>query len=177
MNERVLRVLEYNKVIKQLVSQTATTHGKDLTAELKPSGEFDEVKQLQEETDEAAQIIRLNEVIPLGAIFDIRAALKRSLIGGLLNTEECLNVASTIYGGRQAKAFIENLEETTLPILEELTEQITPLRDLEQRINSCIDDHGHVMDSASVKLRKIGRASCREREKIAEREVITEEKK
>jgi len=160
MNERVLRVLEYNKVIKQLISQTATSLGKDLTAELKPSGEFAEVKQLQEETDEAAQIIRLNEVIPLGGIFDIRAALKRSLIGGLLNTEECLNVASTIYGGRQAKAFIENLEETTLPILEELTEQITPLRDLEQRINSCIDDHGHVMDSASVKLRSI-RSSIR----------------
>src|SRR5699024_4715883 len=88
----------------------------------------------------------------LGGIFDIRAALKRSLIGGLLNTEECLNVASTIYGGRQAKAFIENLEETTLPILEELAEQITPLRDLEQRINSCIDDHGHVMDSVYMKI-------------------------
>jgi len=160
MNERVLRVLEYNKVIKQLISQTATSLGKDLTAALKPSGDFAEVKQLQEETDEAAQIIRLNEVIPLGGIFDIRAALKRSLIGGLLNTEECLNVASTIYGGRQAKAFIENLEETTLPILEELAEQIAPLRDLEQRVNSCIDDHGHVMDSASVKLRSI-RSSIR----------------
>src|SRR5699024_8062773 len=129
--------------------------GKDLTEELKPSGEFAEVKQLQEETDEAAQIIRLNEVIPLGGIFDIRAALKRSLIGVLLNTEECLNVACTIYGDRQTKSFIENLEETTLPNLKELAEQITSLRELEQWISSCIYDHGHVMDSASVKLRSI----------------------
>src|SRR5699024_8279122 len=87
--------------------------------------------------------------------FDIRAALKRSLIGGLLNTEECLNVASTNYGGRQAKAFIENLEETTLPILKALAEQITPLRDLEQRINRCIDDHGHDLESDYVKLHRI----------------------
>lgn len=159
MNERILHVLEYNKVIKQLNNQAATSLGKDLTAHLKPSSAFDEVKQLQEETDEAAQIIRINEVIPLGGIFDIRASLKRSAIGGLLNTEECLNVASTIYGGRQTQAFIGKIEET-LPILEELAGRIAPLQDLEQRINSCIDDHGHVMDSASVKLRGI-RSSIR----------------
>lgn len=159
MNDRILRVLEFNKIIEQLNSQAATTLGKDLVSRLKPSADIDEVKMLQEETDEAAQIVRLNAAIPLGGIVDIRASLKRSAIGGILTTGECLDISTTIYGGRQVKSFIDNLEEE-LPILAGQVEQITPLRELETHINSCIDDHGHVMDSASHKLRSI-RSSIR----------------
>ncbi|MFD1850107.1 endonuclease MutS2 [Oceanobacillus bengalensis] len=154
MNERVLRVLEFNKIIELLVGHAATSIGKDFASNLKPKPEINEVIQLQKETDEAAQIIRLNKAIPLGGVTDIRASLKRSVIGGVLSTEECLDVANTIYGGRQVKVFIGNLEDE-LPILKGLVERITSLRDLEQQIKSCIDDHGHVMDSASQKLRSL----------------------
>ncbi|MGJ9457144.1 endonuclease MutS2 [Oceanobacillus sp. CF4.6] len=155
MNERILRVLEFKKIKEQLNSNAATSLGKDLAGRLSPSTELNEVVQLQQETDEAAHIVRLNKAIPLGGITDIRASLKRSAIGGILSTEECLDVANTIYGGRQVKLFIENLEDEELPILYELVEQITPLRELEQSIKSCIDDHGHVLDNASTKLRSI----------------------
>ncbi|RDW21624.1 endonuclease MutS2 [Oceanobacillus chungangensis] len=159
MNERILRVLEFKKIIDQLVGNAATSIGKEMAAALKPSTELAEVVTLQSETDEAVQIIRLNKVIPLGGISDIRGSVKRSVIGGVLSTEECLDVANTIYGGRQVKGFLENLEED-LPILKELAEGITSLRELEQQIKSCIDDHGYMMDSASQKLRGI-RSSIR----------------
>ncbi|WP_099158704.1 endonuclease MutS2 [Virgibacillus ndiopensis] len=162
MNERILRVLEFNKILEQLTNQAATTLGKDLTSKLKPSTDLAEVRNLQKETDEAAQLLRLNEEVPLGGIFDIRASIKRSVIGGVLSTEECLDIANTIYGGRQVKDFIEKKEED-LPILKELVKRITLLRELETQIKSCIDDHGHVMDSASVKLRSI-RSSIRTNE-------------
>ncbi|WP_010651092.1 endonuclease MutS2 [Oceanobacillus massiliensis] len=160
MNERILRVLEFKKIIEQLNSQAATSLGKDQVSQLKPSTDLAEVIQLQQETDEAASIVRLDKAIPLGGITDIRESLKRSAIGGILSGEECLDVANTVYGGRQVKAFIENLEEPELPVLEELVDRITPLRELEQHIKSCIDDHGHMMDSASAKLRSI-RSSIR----------------
>ncbi|PAV30438.1 endonuclease MutS2 [Virgibacillus profundi] len=159
MNDRILRVLEFNKIIEQLNNQTATSLGKDLAIKMNPSIDVNEVIQLQNETDEAAQIVRLNKVIPLGGIADIRESLKRSAIGGILTISECLDVANTIYGGRQAKVFIENLEED-LTILKELADLITPLRELETHIKSCIDDHGYVMDSASHKLRSV-RSSIR----------------
>ncbi|WP_373893004.1 endonuclease MutS2 [Virgibacillus natechei] len=159
MNDRILRTMEFDKIIEQLNNQAATSLGKSLASRLQPSTDISEVKELQRETDEAMQIIRLNLSIPLGGITDIRASLKRSVIGGILSTGEVLDVTGTIYGGRQVKAFIENLEED-LPILKDLVMQITPLRDLERHIKSCIDDHGHVMDSASEKLRGI-RSSIR----------------
>lgn len=159
MEERMIRVLEFNKIINLLVEQADTTIGKDLAANIKPLSDIDAVMTKHNETDEAATVLRLQQGVPLGGIFDIRASLKRSLIGGVLTEEECLNVASTIYGGRQAKRFLEELEED-LPILKELAEAIVPLRALEQHIKSCIDDHGRMLDQASVKLRGI-RSSIR----------------
>ncbi|RIU93724.1 endonuclease MutS2 [Oceanobacillus picturae] len=159
MNERILRVMEFDKIIDQLKDHAATSLGKRLAVQTKPSVVMEEVIQRQKETDEASQIVRLNAELPLGGISDIRASIKRSVIGGSLGTDECLDVVNTIYGGRQVKDFVGKLEET-YPILEELVEQITPLRELEQLIKSCIDDHGYVMDSASQKLRSI-RSSIR----------------
>ncbi|WP_010099066.1 endonuclease MutS2 [Ornithinibacillus scapharcae] len=162
MNERILRVLDFQKVIDRLIQHAGTSLGKDLASKLKPSTNLEEVNQLQEETDEAALVIRLNVPVPLGGIFDIRESLKRAVIGGVLSTSECLDIANTIYGGRQVKDFVEGLDEE-LPILKGLVESITPLRDLELEIKSCIDDHGHVMDSATEKLRGI-RSSIRTHE-------------
>lgn len=161
MNDRILRVMEFQKIKEQLNNQAATYLGKDLSSKLKPSTDITEVQELQKETDEAAQIVRMNFAIPLGGISDIRSSLKRSQIGGVLGTGESLDVANTIYGGRQVKRFIEDMdEEEEIPILRDLVMQISPLKDLERHIKSCIDDHGHVMDSASQKLRSI-RSSIR----------------
>src|SRR5699024_10920460 len=154
MKKNVLQALEYHKVIEQLTSHVETSLGKEQASRLIPSSDFEEVVHMQEETDETVQIIRLNQTIPLGGIKDIRASLSRSLIGGVLSASECLDVASTIYGSRQVKNFIEGSEDE-YPLLEELSERIVSLRELEQFIKMRIDDHGHVMDSATEKLRGI----------------------
>ncbi|TXL62527.1 endonuclease MutS2 [Cerasibacillus terrae] len=154
MNERILKVLEFHKIKEQLSAQAGTIIGKRLVSNIFPSTNFKEVVERQQETDEAVQILRLNKSIPLGGIFDIQASIKRSEIGGILNMEECLQVASTIYGGRQAKNFIESFE-LDIPILKQLGETITPLRSLEQQIKNSIDDQGRMLDSASPKLRGI----------------------
>src|SRR5699024_3770107 len=159
MNERTLRVLEFNKVIDRLKDQALTTVGKELSASLRPFTTLKDVVHRQEETDEAVTILRLNKTIPLGGIIDIRASIKRSTIGGILTTTECLDVANTSYRGRQVKNFMENFE-IDLPLLE----QITPLKDLENHIKSCIDEYCNVLDRASPKLHGI-RSSIRTFEK------------
>lgn len=159
MNQRIIRVLEFNKIIDQLIGQAETSLGKDLARKLQPKVELSDVNHLQNETDEVVQILRLNKVIPFGGIRDIRPSLKRSSIGGVLSALECLDIANTIYGGRQVKHFIEGLDEE-LPILQDLTESIRSLRELELEIKACIDDHGGILDNASAKLRGL-RSSIR----------------
>ncbi|WP_186576215.1 endonuclease MutS2 [Aquibacillus kalidii] len=155
MNKRIFHVLEYNKIIERLNSQASSSLGKEKTIAIKPSTNLAEVVKWQEETDEAANVLRLKGNVPLGGIFDIKPSIKRTIIGGILNANECLDIASTIYGGKQIKSFIEGMDEPELPILRGLVEQIVPLNELERQIKSCIDDNGHVMDGASDKLRSI----------------------
>ncbi|HLR08354.1 MAG TPA: endonuclease MutS2 [Bacillota bacterium] len=159
MNEQTLQKLEFDKIVNRLKKQAETSLGQELCTRLSPSKDLHEVKKLHAETDEAVRVLRLNQMVPLGGITDIRSSLKRSVIGGILNELECLDVATTIYGGRKAKAFIEKLDEE-LPTLQKLAQNITPLRDLETQIKSCIDDHGRMMDRASAKLHSI-RSSIR----------------
>lgn len=157
MNKRVLRILEFEKIREALMKRAASSLGKEKAESLLPSFDFDEVVRWQEETDEAAKVIRLKGQVPLGGIFDVRPSLKRAQIGGDLSAAELLDIASTIYGGRQIKNFIEAMIEdgVELPILLSFIEQIIPLTELERKIKNCIDDHGHVMDGASDKLRSI----------------------
>lgn len=154
MNKRTLRALEYDKIVELLKSKAATTLGIEHIEQLQPETKLATVEIMQQETDEAMHILRLNQTIPLGGVFDIRPSLKRSEIGGILNLAECLNIASTIYGTRQAKNFIEQFE-VDLPHLETYAGKITSLRELEQEIKRCIDDEGNMRDQASSQLRSI----------------------
>ncbi|MBM7541859.1 endonuclease MutS2 [Amphibacillus cookii] len=155
MNKRIYRVLEFNKIIDQLVDQAASSLGKEQARQLKPVYDLEHVQQLQEETDQAVQVVRLHGDVPFGGITDIRPSLKRAEIGGMLNPQECLQVASTLYGGKKLKRFIEQMEDPDIPVIREMVAQIEPLTELEHEIKSCIDDHGYVMDGASDQLRSI----------------------
>lgn len=155
MLERVLKVLEYHKILDQLHAHASSTLGKERVQKLVPSFDFDTVTQAQAATFEAMTVIRLKGQVPLGGIKDIRSSLKRARIGGMLNASELMDIASTLYGGRQLKHFIEGLDQIELPILKEHAHQIVFLRAVEQKINSCIDQNGDILDSASSALRHV----------------------
>ncbi|MGG2095189.1 endonuclease MutS2 [Bacillus sp. S13(2024)] len=172
MLERTLRVLEYDKIKEQLLEHVASSLGRDKVKGLMPSTNYEEVVELQETTDEAAKVIRLKGHVPLGGIFDIRPNVKRAKIGSMLSPHELLDIASTMYGSRQIKRFIEDMIENgvELPILETYVARIISLYDLEKKITNCISDGGEVVDSASEKLRgirqQIRTAESRIREKL-----------
>ncbi|QHE53192.1 endonuclease MutS2 [Pontibacillus sp. HMF3514] len=155
MNDRIYHVLEYKKIIEQLAEQASSSLGKEQAKKLKPSTDVDQVRKWQKDTDEAAHIFRLKGHVPLGGVSDIRPHIKRASVGGMLQPEECMDVASTIYGGKQMKKFIEEIEDVEIPIMLELVEQIVPLSDLERTIKNRIDENGKVMDGASEKLRTL----------------------
>ncbi|MGG0275383.1 endonuclease MutS2 [Bacillus rhizoplanae] len=172
MLERTLRVLEYDKIKEQLLEHVASSLGRDKVKGLMPSTNYEEVVELQETTDEAAKVIRLKGHVPLGGIFDIRPNVKRAKIGSMLSPHELLDIASTMYGSRQIKRFIEDMIENgvELPILDTYVARIISLYDLEKKITNCISDGGEVVDSASEKLRgirqQIRTAESRIREKL-----------
>ncbi|MFC5712720.1 endonuclease MutS2 [Thalassorhabdus alkalitolerans] len=155
--ERVLRVLEYDKMKQQLKAHIASSLGRKKAEELQPLTDLETVKKEQKRTYEGTKVLRLKGQAPLGGIHDIQPQIKRASIGGMLNAEELRDVADTIYGGRRLRTFIQNMveEEVSLPLLDELTSAIIPLTEVEKSIKQCIDEHSEVLDSASDSLRNI----------------------
>ncbi|SDM25124.1 endonuclease MutS2 [Bacillus sp. OK048] len=157
MQERSLKVLEFTKVRDQLIEHASSSLGIDRVKRLVPSTDFDEVVKLQAETDEASTVLRIKGNVPLSGIHDIRAHIKRSVIGGVLSAIELIQVANTVHASRQMKRFIEDIaeERTEVPILIEQVNTIIPLASLEESIKLAIDEGGEVLDSASVLLRTL----------------------
>lgn len=157
MQERVLKVLEFTKVKEQLFEHASSTLGKDKVKALVPSTDFHEVVRSQEETDEAAKVLRLKGNVPLAGIYDIRMQIRRSAIGGVLSPLELVQVASTIHASRMMRRFIEDMVEQgiEIPILDEYASNIIVLAELEEPIRMAIDESGEVLDGASETLRSL----------------------
>ncbi|ADH98900.1 endonuclease MutS2 [Salisediminibacterium selenitireducens] len=157
MLERVLRILEYDKMKDQLLQFAGSSLGKKRVKAMTPFFEEETIRDEHAKTAEAAKIVRLKGTAPLGGLKDIKASIKRAEIGAQLNEGELLDIASTIYASRRFRSFIEGLveDEIELVILPEMTRSMTPLTDLEHEIKQAIDENGHVLDSASPALRQI----------------------
>ena len=52
MNQKSLRVLEFNKIIELLKSKASSSLGLKYIEELVPSSDYEEVKYMQQETSE-----------------------------------------------------------------------------------------------------------------------------
>lgn len=171
MNERTLKVLEFHKMIELLMDKTATSVGRDLARAIKPQTDMAAINLLQEETDQALTVLRLDKRVPFAHMEDIRPSLKRASIGSTLETEACLQVAQVIYTGRHVKKFFEGLEEEDekLDLLHAIVAEIVSLHHVEKEIKSKIDDHGDVLDAASPKLRGIRQSIRAHEAKIRER--------
>ncbi|TGV23425.1 endonuclease MutS2, partial [Mesorhizobium sp. M00.F.Ca.ET.186.01.1.1] len=92
MEQRVLKTLEYDKIIALLVDKASCTYGKEKAAELTPFVQLDEVKIAQQGTQEAATVLRLKGSAPLGGIRDIRSSVQRARLNAMLAPLELLDI-------------------------------------------------------------------------------------
>ena len=76
MNEKVLQVLEYNKIIKMLEDKASSPMGKEMVLNLKPSCELVEIDKAQEETAAAFSRIIAKGSTSFGNNKDIGFSLK-----------------------------------------------------------------------------------------------------
>ncbi|ATF12235.1 endonuclease MutS2 [Brevibacillus sp. HB1.2] len=156
MEQRVLRTLEYDKIVALLIDKASCTYGKEKASELIPFLRLDEVITAQQGTEQAATVLRLKGSVPLGGIRDIRGPVQRARLNAMLAPMELLDIASTVMAGRRLKTFLLDMcEDHELPLLQQQAERIEGLRELETEIRRCVDENGDILDSASLELRQV----------------------
>ncbi|PKM86583.1 MAG: endonuclease MutS2 [Firmicutes bacterium HGW-Firmicutes-12] len=154
MNEKVLVKLEYHKIIELLVRQCSTQLGKELADALKPSTDLDTINRLQSETTEAKEIQRFHPGFTLGGVRDIRAALRKSQAGGIIEPPEFLSIYDTVGASKRIKKFFSD-EDLKYKLLSTYADKLTVFTSLEQHIKKTITNEGEVSEDASVELSRI----------------------
>ncbi|MEW6029384.1 MAG: endonuclease MutS2 [Chloroflexota bacterium] len=188
MDSKTLAVLEYPRILERLAANCAFSASADLARKLQPSAHLEEVTRLQAETSEARLLLSTSDAT-VGGAHDIRPAVELARRGGVLDSQQLLDVKSTLISARDLrkllvrrggpddssgaeekresrKARLARVEARAVnekyPRLAEIALGLPETLGLVDAITRTLSDRGEVLDSASPKL-----ASLRREIKIA----------
>ena len=167
MNEKALRVLEYPKIIEQLVNHAGSEPGKRKCRSLEPSTDITEIRRMQQETSDALRRIYAQGSLSFSGLIDMRESVRRLEIGSTLNTVELLRIARLL----ETTGIVKNYDradklERPDDSLDQMFRELEPLVPLMQEIRRCILDEDEIADNASPGLQKVRRAQLQANDRI-----------
>lgn len=171
MQEKSLKVLEFNKIRGMLVEYAASSMGKERCAALKPINEYSKILNWQAETEEASVLVARTGVQPISPFDDITAPVGRARVGSILSPKELIMCARLMQGSRSVRRMLvnEKEEETVTPHIVNLARALQPMRDLEEDILASILSEEEIADNASPQLASIRRKIRSANERIRDR--------
>lgn len=158
MNSKVLKTLEYNKMIDMLCKYATSAMAKELAHALVPMTDLDEITKAQTHTSDALARIFRKGSLSFNGIHDIGMSLKRLEVGSTLGAVELLHISSNLDATLRIKSYGRN-EATEEPAdsVEELFAALEPLSPLSNEIRRCILSEDEIADDASPALKQIRR--------------------
>ena len=159
MNEKVLKTLEYNKIIDLLSQKADSEPGRKLCRELLPSTDIDEIRANQAETRDAISRIFRSGSTSFGSNKDLGFSIKSLEIGSTLSSSELLKIAGLLDNVNRIKTYgKKEREDTPEDTLDPYFDALTPLVQVANEINRCIIGEDEFADDASPKLKSIRRS-------------------
>lgn len=167
MNEKGLKILEYDKIIQMLSEKADSAPGKKCCQELQPMTDLQEINTAQTETEDAlARIFKLGST-SFGSNQEIGFALKSLEIGSTLSMPELLRIAKLLDNVNRIKTYgRKDREDTPEDSLDPYFEQLTPLTQLSGEIGRCILSEDEMADDASPGLKHVRRSILLTNEKV-----------
>ena len=165
MKAKTLSVLEYNKIIEQLIEQAGSEMTKKIISELKPFTDVSEIRDYQAETTEAVRLINHKGPLPVGGFYDIGESVSFARKGGTLTMAQLLKVLYNMKTAERIVSFLKG-DIPEIPIICSIAELIVVHKRLADEIDRCILSEDEMADNASPELRSIRRAMVRQNEAL-----------
>jgi DNA mismatch repair protein MutS2 len=158
MNSKVLRVLEYDKIIKALEEHAGSEPGKKLCRELQPSNDLKEIILNQQKTADGIARIFRNGSVSFGSNKDISSNVKSLKIGASLDTFQLLKIAELLDNVARVKSYGRGQrDDEQRDTLTDLFDGLEPLTPVAREIRRCIISEDEISSDASPALRHIRR--------------------
>lgn len=159
MNEKVLKTLEYTKIINMLSELATSQSGKELCLNLLPAFNLSDIEYAQRQTGDALSRLFKKGGLSFYGVHNIGASLKRLEIGGNLNIDELLRISSLLEVAKRVTNYgRKDRESESTDSLDEIFNQIETLSPLLNEIRRCIISQDEIADDASANLRSIRRS-------------------
>ena len=153
MEERTLKVLEYDKIRERLKSYASSDAGRALCDKLKPSSNYRHILKWQQNTSDALR--RINQrgsSVSFGGVRDIGDILKRLDIGGTLSMQELIAVSASLTVTDRVLSYSRSGDKEQEDTLSEIFAMLTPLTNINKEITRCILSDDEMADDASPGL-------------------------
>ena len=158
MNEKALKVLEYEKIIQKLTELAGSAPGKALCRSLVPSAELSEILRMQQETSDAVSMLLRKGSVSFSGVTDMRGSLKRLEVGSSLNIDELLRVCRLLETCLRVKSWARGeAGQEQENSLTGMFQSLQPLTPLSAEIRRCIPSEEEIDDNASPGLRQVRR--------------------
>jgi len=159
MKDRVLRVLEYTKIMELLTAHASAEQTKRRIREHRPMVDKRQIQAALDVTSEVQSLLIFTGSFHFGPIKTIEHGLKMAEIGSSLMPRQLLEICDTLRTMRLLKQFIlnNNRENKAFPFLTALAQAIAPQRAIEEAIENAIINDEEISDQASPTLRTIRR--------------------
>ena len=167
MNEKGLKILEYDKILQMLVEKADSAPGKKCCQQLQPMTDLEKINTAQTETADALTRIFKQGSTSFGSNQEIGFALKSLGIGSSLSMPELLRIARLLDNVNRIKTYgRRDREDTPEDSLDPYFNQLTPLTQLSGEINRCILSEEEMADDASPGLKGVRRSILLTNEKV-----------
>ena len=163
MTDRVLKILEYDKIVDKLTELASSEMGKERARQIRPANGYAEVSNLLKQTQEADEELNRLGRSPVDSFPDVRESLRRSGVTLSLGMGELLAIGKALRSMRFAKASLTKEESPTQ--LYQMACSLHTARGIEEEIFRCILTEDEMADSASPKLASLRRSirACNDR--------------
>ena len=172
MNDRAIRVLEFDKIREMLIHYAGSTLGRIRAGELMPVTTLEEADLLQMQAEDATKRIDKKGSLSFGGIGDIGESLVRLEHGGCLTAPELLRIGAILNATQRVKQYGTTGtrgEDAPQDTLTERFDLLETLPELCREINRCILSEEEIADDASSGLRSVRRKIKAANDKIHER--------
>ena len=154
--EKSLTTLELPAVLGMLAAEAVGESAKAAALALTPSTDPFEVRRRLAETGAAKTMMVVRGSPSFSGVKDVRPALSRADLGGVLNTRELLSIARVLQCARLVRGYIADDSVGKTPI-DYLFYALHANKFLEEKINTSILGEDEIADSASADLASIRR--------------------
>ncbi|MDE6714554.1 MAG: endonuclease MutS2 [Lachnospiraceae bacterium] len=156
MNEKVLRILEFEKITDALAGYAGSEPAKNMCGRLRPSSNPEWVEHAQSETEAALKRLFVNDRLSFGANKDIRGIIKDLKVGRTLSAAELLVIARILECSDNIREYgTKDRTDTPSDVLEDYFLRLDPIPSLSKEIFRCIISEDEISSSASNELASI----------------------